>query len=423
MRGSAGTGSGTSDGTTALVLAGGLGTRLRPCVADRPKVLADVGGEPFLARVLDQIAAAGVTRTVLCTGWLGDQVERVFGASFAGMPLVHARERQPLGTAGALRAALPLVTGDDVLVLNGDSFCAAALPAFVSWARARRAPAALVAAAVEDASRFGTLHLEGRTVRGFVEKAPGRARAWISAGIYRFTRAVLAELPDTAPLSLERDVLPRLAADGRLLAWRTAAPFLDVGTPESYAAAPAFFAARPPRAGLLVLDRDGTLIEDHPYLGDPDRVVLLPGVVDGLRRFAARGWRFAIVTNQSGIGRGFFDERVLHAVHGELLDRLARDGIHVDAVVHCPHRPDEGCACRKPAPALLERVRADLGYAAHECLVVGDKACDVDLGRRAGARTVLVRTGCGAATEREGACVPDLVVDDLAALAAQEIGA
>src|SRR5690606_387542 len=187
VRGSAGTGSGTSDGTTALVLAGGLGTRLRPCVADRPKVLAAVGGAPLLARLLDQLAAAEVKRPDSGTGWLGDQVERVFGASFAGMPLVHARERQPLGTAGALRAALPLVTGDDVLVLNGDSFCAAALPAFVSWARARRAPAALVAAAVEDASRFGTLHLEGRTVRGFVEKAPGRARAWISAGIYRFT--------------------------------------------------------------------------------------------------------------------------------------------------------------------------------------------------------------------------------------------
>src|SRR5687767_8460671 len=108
---------------TAAVLAGGLGSRLRPAVADRPKVLADVAGRPFLAYMLEQLAAAGMSRAVLLTGYRGDQVEAAFGPSFAGLRLAYSREPEPLDTAGALRYALPLLDRRTVLVLNGDSFC------------------------------------------------------------------------------------------------------------------------------------------------------------------------------------------------------------------------------------------------------------------------------------------------------------
>lgn len=409
-------------GFTAMVLAGGLGTRLRAAVADRPKALAPVDGEPFLARVLDALAGAGCRRAILCTGHLAEQVEREFGSEHGGLELVHSREPGPLGTAGALRHALPRLLDHGAVVVNGDTFCDLDLAAFVAWARAEPATPALVAVEVDDASRFGALRLDGaERVVAFGEKAAA-GTGLVNAGIYWLPARVLALLPPRRALSLERQVLPELLAGSGVRAFRTDAPFLDIGVPDAYASASAFFAAcaarrQRDRQGLLVVDRDGTLIDDRHYLADPAGVQLLPGVVDGLRAFARRGYRIAVVTNQSGIGRGYFEEPALAAVNDELRRQLSAHGIELEGIWHCPHRPDEGCRCRKPEPLLLERAMTQLGFAAGQCLVVGDKACDIDLGARLGVRTALVRTGHGAGTERDGLCAPDLVVDSLLELA------
>ncbi|MEO6595993.1 MAG: HAD-IIIA family hydrolase [Planctomycetota bacterium] len=410
-------------GFTAMILAGGLGTRLLPAVADRPKPLALVAGEPFLARMLDQLAAAGCVRAILCTGHKGDQYEREFGPEHAGIELVYSRETTALGTGGALRHALPLLGDAHALVLNGDSYTDIALRSFVASARAASGRGALVAVEVADCSRYGRIVVDpSGHVRAFTEKGHTGA-GLVNAGIYWLPRTLLEDVPPGA-CSLERELLPLLVG-GSLTAFCTAAAFLDIGTPESYAAAETFFAACArrrvlPRHGLLVVDRDGTLIEERHYLANPDRVELLPGVVQGLLAFAALGYELAIVTNQSGIGRGYFDERTLDAVHRELRRQLEAAGIVIHGIWHCPHHPDAQCACRKPQPELLQRAMHDLGYAKDQCLVVGDKACDIELGARFGVRTALVRTGYGRGTERDGLCAPDVVVDDLAQLAERE---
>lgn len=416
--------------STALVLAGGRGTRLQPVVGDRPKPLAQVGDRPFLSRLLDQLAAAGIERTVLCVGYLADQVERACGSQHDGMQLVYSREAAPLGTAGALRHALPMVEGDHVLVLNGDSYCDLELQQFACWAAARHR-AALVAVRVPDVARYGVviqgraLEGGGRLVAGFREKDFRSGPGLVNAGVYCLHRGVLEALPAGVPLALERDVLPDLLASG-LAAWPSSAPFLDIGTPESYAAADAFFATvarrhAGGRRGLVVLDRDGTLIAERHYLADPTGVELLPGAVEGLRALQQHGYTLAVVTNQSGIGRGYFDTAALHAVHDELRAQLEGEGIAIAGIWHCPHHPDDGCSCRKPAPGLLHEVLDRLGFAPAQCLVVGDKECDIELGRAVGARTALVRTGYGAATERSTGCRPDLVVAGLDELAAAEV--
>lgn len=429
MHGNGGHESAATAGTipfTAMVLAGGLGTRLRPVLADRPKCLAPVLGEPFVGRLLDQLVRAGCRRTILCTGHLGEQVERELGTSHDGMELVYSREAEPLGTAGALANALPLVATDDdaVLVLNGDSYVDVDLAAFVADAR-RRDGTTLLAVDVDDTGRFGALELDANgAVRAFAEKRTGGGAGCVNAGIYWLPVRELAAL-DRRPASLERDVLPALVGRG-LGALRTEAPFLDIGTPESFAQCEAFFAARElrrrrDRKGLLVVDRDGTLIVERNYLADPDGVELLPGVVDGLRAFAERGYDIAVVTNQSGIARGYFDEPTLDAIHDELRRQLRVAGIELQGIWHCPHHPEHGCGCRKPEPDLLERAMDTLGHERRDCLVVGDKACDIELGTRLGVRTALVRTGYGAGTERDGLCAPDVVVDSLADLAALEV--
>ena len=231
------------DGVSAAVLAGGLGTRLRSVVADRPKVLAPVAGRPYLAHLLDPLAAAGVRETVLLTGYGADQVRAAFGDTHRGMTLRYSEEPEPLGTAGAVRYAIELFTDRAVLLLNGDSFCALDFPAF-----AAAVPAGLVGLAlarVADVSRYGAVTLDAnQRVTAFAEKGGAAGEGWINAGIYLIPRERLTDIPAGRPVSLEREVLPRwVSAPG--VVGVPGGRFIDIGTPESFAAAEAFFGERP----------------------------------------------------------------------------------------------------------------------------------------------------------------------------------
>ncbi len=220
---------------TAAVLAGGLGTRLRSVVADRPKALASVAGRPFLAYLLDRLAEAGVRRAVLCTGYLGDQVQAALGERHHGMALDYSREPEPLGTGGGLRLALPLLATEWVVALNGDSFCTVDLPRFFRWHRRRGACASLLLARVEDTARYGRVRLaRDGAVRSFQEKDGPSGPGWISAGVYVLSRDLVSEIPAGRPVSMERDVFPSWIGRG-LYGFRGGSSLLDIGTPESYA--------------------------------------------------------------------------------------------------------------------------------------------------------------------------------------------
>jgi D-glycero-D-manno-heptose 1,7-bisphosphate phosphatase len=165
---------------------------------------------------------------------------------------------------------------------------------------------------------------------------------------------------------------------------------------------------------FALLDRDGTVIVNEPYLADPEGVVLIEGAATGLRRLAALGLGVVIVTNQSAIGRELLDERGLEAIHRRLIERLDAEGVHVEGIFHCPHHPDEGCPCRKPERGLVDRAAAVFGFDPARCFVVGDSESDVALGLGLNATAILVRTGHGAETEARGVSC-DHVVDDLEA--------
>ena len=155
------------------------------------------------------------------------------------------------------------------------------------------------------------------------------------------------------------------------------------------------------QSGVVLCDRDGTLIEERHYLHDPDGVVLLPGVGEGLRRLQQAGFLLGVVTNQAGIGRGYYDEAAMHAVNDRMRARLAAYGVQLDGIWFCPHAPDAGCTCRKPAPGMVLAAARELGFLPSSAVVVGDKPCDVELAHAVGAKGVLVCTGYGQASAEE----------------------
>lgn len=225
---------------TAVVLAGGFGTRLRPAVDDRPKVLALVNGRPFLSHLLDQLTRAGVRRAVLCTGYLGDQVQDTFGTAYGPLLLGYSRETTPLGTAGAVRRGLNSTASDPVLVMNGDSYCQVDLTAFMRWHQERPASGSLVLTHVRDVARYGQVHVAADgAVQRFEEKVASAPGGWINAGIYLLSRRLVAAVPEDRCVSIEREVFPTWIGRG-LYGYSAGGRFLDIGTPASYAEASTF---------------------------------------------------------------------------------------------------------------------------------------------------------------------------------------
>lgn len=226
---------------TAAILAGGLGTRLRSVVSDRPKILAEVCRRPFLAYLLDQLAAIKIKKVVLCIGHLGEKVRTAFGDTYGHLTLFYSQETSPIGTAGALRLALPLLQSDPVLVMNGDSFLETDLMAFWNCHCAKGAQVTLLLTNQVNTKRYGRVNINAAgCVLSFHEKDDQDGPGWVNGGRYFINHHLLQVIPEGMVISLERDMLPAWVSRG-LYGYCSAGRFLDIGTPEAYAAAEQFF--------------------------------------------------------------------------------------------------------------------------------------------------------------------------------------
>lgn len=176
----------------------------------------------------------------------------------------------------------------------------------------------------------------------------------------------------------------------------------------------------------MFVDRDGTLIEETGYLNELSRLILFPYSVDAVRQLNRGGFVVVVITNQAGIARGIVTESFLEAAHRHIEARMQTGGAHIDGFFYCPHHPDgmvpalrTACDCRKPQPGLLIRAARELDLDLARSFMIGDRFHDLEAGRSAGTRTVLVRTGYGAAEERTGKHErPDAVADNIAGAAA-----
>ena len=228
--------------TTAIVLAGGLGKRLRECVSDVPKPMAPVAGRPFLEIVLDSLQRQGFKSVVLSIGFLGNLIREHFGDRWDGMEIIYSEELEPLGTGGAIREAMRShVAADSVCVLNGDTYVEidrlAIEQAWEPWV-----DILVVAKPVDDVGRYGSLVVREQRLVGFDEK--GRAGpGLINAGFYKVRRQALESMPDLLSFSFESDWLAPGIAGGTLAAkvLPTDGKFIDIGVPSDFKRAQAIF--------------------------------------------------------------------------------------------------------------------------------------------------------------------------------------
>lgn len=379
--------------TQAVILCGGLGSRLGSLTASTPKPLLPVGGRPFLEILIEEIARQGLSRILLLAAFASDQV-RDFAAALPGrlgleITVEIAIEPDRAGTGGAIWHARDRL--DDLFYLfNGDSWfdvplgdLALALPAepeMVGVLALRRLP---------EAGRYGVVTLEGARIRDFAAKAEaGTGPVLVNAGVYLFRRALLDAL---SPLcSLEQDGLAALAAAGRLAGLPADGYFLDIGIPSDYARAQDEIPAHRRRPALF-LDRDGVINIDHGHVGTVERFEWVAGAREAILRANRLGYYVFVVTNQAGIAKGLYAEEDYRAIKAHVRAGLAEVGAHIDDERHCPFHVDavldayrRDSDWRKPAPGMLLDLMRRWPVDAGRSLLVGDRETDIEAARAAG---------------------------------------
>jgi D,D-heptose 1,7-bisphosphate phosphatase len=376
----------------AVILVGGLGTRLGALTSATPKPLLEIGGRPFLDYLIETCVRFGFRRILLLAGFQPDKVVAYVSAARATLPAGCAidlvAEPRPLGTAGAIRYAADRLEAR-FLLLNGDSMLD------TNWLdlmlAAEGALAVMALRRLDDTSRYGVVTVEGERVTGFAARGSPQAGT-INGGVYLIDRRIIPHLPEQA-------VLPELAARGLVRGRAQDGFFLDIGVPDAFAQAQTAL-PRLRRRAAVFFDRDGTLNADDGYTHRPQDLILLPGAVAAVKRVNDLGQYAFLVTNQSGVARGYFTESDVEAFNAALQRKLRAAGAHLDDIRYCPDHPDGTVAryrrasdWRKPAPGMLLDLMKCWPVRPEASLVVGDKESDVAAAQAAGLRGVLYSGG------------------------------
>ena len=423
--------------STAVVLAGGKGTRLASAFPDLAKPMVPVDGLPIAEHLVRTYAAQGVRRFIFTLGYRGDQLRAHFGDGSAwGVSVEYFEEREPLGTAGALAELQDELGAAPFWVFYADTLSSVDLSRMEAHHRANCADATLLVhpndhpydSDLVDAEPTGRV----RAVFGKPHPADREVRNVVNAALYLLEPSMLREIPRGVASDFGRDLFPKWAASHRLYAYSTPEYIKDMGKPERRAQVEAALRQGKVEARNLrnrqravFLDRDGVINVDSDLIKHPDELVLVPGAAAAIHALNQSDLIAVVVTNQSVVARNLTDEAGVDRIHARM-ERLLADeaGAFVDAIYYCPHHPHGGfpeenpaykieCSCRKPKPGMLlaaaDRFNIDLSSS----YLVGDSPRDIEAGQAAGvAATLRVRTGHGL---KPSTAAPTVQVDDLSA--------
>lgn len=224
-----------------VILCGGLGTRLKGVVNDRPKPMAEINGLPFLDILIDYVANCGFTRFILCVGYKGDFIKKYYEDKENGLTFFVSQEDKPLGTAGAIKNAEPFIKSDIFLVLNGDSFCPININDFLTFHINKKALLSIALTHTEHSSDYGIIRInDNQKILSFTEKTRVNNISLINAGVYFFDKTILKEIKTGQKVSLEYDLFPAIL-NKDIYGYVTNEKLIDIGTPERLEMAKEYF--------------------------------------------------------------------------------------------------------------------------------------------------------------------------------------
>lgn len=419
----------------AVIMAGGKGSRMKGVQNDLPKPMLRIAGKPIIEYQIESLLNSGIRNIIIVVGYLKNSIIDYFGdGSKLGIRIQYIEEMEPLGTAGALYYLRDEV--DDFILLFGDLILDIDFNRFVTFHNNHNADVTLYVHPNSHPADSDVVEVDkNNLVTRILYKSKDRDFYYhniVNSGVYCVNPRVLGKLEKPQRMDLEKDLITDLILNGNVYAYRSVEYVRDMGTPQRFQEVIDDVSNGIVRKKCLkekqkaiFLDRDGTINRYVGYLRDINKFEFLPGVTDAVRIINASSYLTIVATNQPVIARGEVSYLELDKIHKKMETEAAMDNAYFDDIIYCPHHPQYGfegeiielkidCDCRKPKIGMMKEAEKKYNINLKRSWMVGDTTSDIQTGKNAGMRTILVKTGEGGSDKRFDV-QPDFVADDLLA--------
>ena len=384
----------------AIILAGGLGTRLRDAVPDLPKCMAPVAGRPFVSYVIDALRMQGIKHFIFSLGYKADVIEQYLEEHYPTLDYTVVIEQEPLGTGGAIRLAIEKATTNDVLIANGDTLFKIDLSGLSSLYYNKDAECLLALKPMSNFERYGVVEInKDNRVLSFKEKQFYN-EGLINGGIYILRKETFLHHAFPEKFSFEKDYLETYINEVKIYGLPQEGYFIDIGIPEDFEKAQEELKSvqldlsKVDKTWTLFLDRDGVINDErlNNYVLHWDQFIFSKGVLEAFKTLSGKFGKIFIVSNQRGVGKGLMTEDTLKEIHKEMIKEVADVGGHIDEIYYCTDVSNKHFY-RKPNPGMAFKALQDFPEIdLKKAIMVGNKPSDMRFGRSAGLFTVFLRT-------------------------------
>ncbi|MGQ0737752.1 MAG: HAD-IIIA family hydrolase [Bacteroidota bacterium] len=384
----------------AIILAGGLGTRLRDTIPGLPKCMAPVAGRPFLFHVINYLRSEGIEKFIFSIGYRHEVIEEYLDAQFPTLNFQCPVENEPLGTGGAIQLACTKAAEHDVLVVNGDSLFKAGLHEAAMFHNHNMAECTLLLKPMENFDRYGVVETNGdHLVSSFKEKQFYPAGN-INAGVYLLNVSKFLDKEFPFKFSFEKDYLEKYYNLRRVYGLVQDEYFIDIGIPEDYNRAqqeltkPALDLSAIDRNWTIFIDRDGVINHEKKdgYILNWDEFRFYDGVKETFHKISSKFGKVVVVSNQRGVGRGLMTEAGLKDIHERMQAEIETAGGRIDKIYYCSST-DNKHPDRKPNPGMAFHARRDFpGIDLSRSMMIGNKLSDMLFARNASMYSVFAAT-------------------------------
>lgn len=373
----------------AVIIAGGLGTRLSPFTNSNPKPMYPLHGKPFIHYLVEQICSFGITKVVILLGYMSEKIIESLGdGKILGVDITYDVTPVEYDTGARLRHAFPLLD-EQFLFMYCDNYCPVDFAKLLHDYYLHKSIIQLSIYQNSDKYTKDNVRLskEGM-VLVYDKDRKSQNLSGVDIGYAIVSKRAFQYLED-GNVNFERSVYSKIVTNKKMFATVTCHRYYSIGSWERIKLTEQFFSFKK----TVFLDRDGTLNVKPPkscYVETPDDFIWLDGAIDAVLRLNKNGYRVILISNQPGIAKGKLTEETLCEIHSRMIQDLNEVGACIDAIYYCPHDWDEGCDCRKPKPGLLYQAQRDFSLDLTKCFMVGDDDRDIQAGHSAGCKCIQV---------------------------------
>lgn len=358
----------------AIILAGGFGTRLQSVVSDVPKPMAPINNKPFLEYMLEELNNDGFNKVVLAVGYKKECIINYFGSKYKNIKLFYSVEEEPLGTGGCVKQAMQYIDEDFAFILNGDTMFKID---FKEMAKINKI--AIACKKMSKFDRYGEVKILDGIITSFEEKKYVD-EGYINGGIYYLPKNIFNNFDLQKKFSMEKDFFEKYIVQLKMCAYLSTDYFIDIGIPEDYEKAQRDFVKKK----ALFLDRDGIINIDYGHVHKIEDFKFTDFIFDICKKYQSEGYIIVIITNQAGIGKGLYKEEDAIKLNEYMVNEFKKNGITIEKVYYCPHKPEDNCNCRKPKPGMFLQAIKDFNIDATNSVAIGDKISDLEAAHNAG---------------------------------------